>query len=76
VDLYAQPDLIADLKQLRVREYRDGKAFRLESPRKSTDEGGGTRHGDAASAFALAAWAARRVSPPFVVDRPLVLSPV
>ncbi len=75
VELYNYRDLLADLKALRVREYSNGRAFRLESPKKSSDEGGGTRHGDAASAFALAVWAARRAGPAYATqDRRLVLS--
>jgi hypothetical protein len=63
LDLYKHGDLLADLKMLRVHEYRDGRAFKLESPRRNTEAGEGTRHGDAASALGLALYGARWAQP-------------
>ncbi|MBS0208724.1 MAG: hypothetical protein JSS27_07200 [Planctomycetes bacterium] len=60
IDLFRQSDLLADLKALRVVERNYG--FRLDcGTRSSESEGAGTRHADAATAFALASLAASRV---------------
>jgi len=63
LDLFPNADLIADLKSLRVKEYSTGRSSRLESPRKSGDEGSGTRHGDTASAWGLSLLGAKHVQP-------------
>jgi len=56
IELYDEPTLLADLRNLRVVERSYG--FRLESPR--TNDGNGTRHGDTATALSLALHIARR----------------
>jgi len=72
VDLYPDQALLSDLRSLRVEERQYG--FRLTSPR-GTNEAGGTRHGDCASAFSLAAIAAKQVRAPAIGRRgSLVLS--
>jgi phage terminase large subunit-like protein len=67
VDLYREGDLLADLRALRVVERQYG--FRLDSPRDARG------HGDAASAFVLAALAARRMrGGPAVLQGPLLVA--
>ncbi len=51
IDLYDDPDLIADLKALQTKE--SGMRIRLVSPEKEGEEAG-TGHGDLASAMAFA----------------------
>jgi hypothetical protein len=52
LELYAQPDLLAELRRLRTR-YTAGRAM-VDNPRV------GGSHGDIAQALALATWALRR----------------
>lgn len=75
IDLFDEPDLLADLRALRVVERSYG--WRLESPRANGGQETGTRHGDTAAALMLALLGARRYRAESAAryDRPLVLSP-
>jgi hypothetical protein len=66
IELWPEPSLLADLRNLRVVEKSYG--VRLESPRKSGGEG--TRHGDTATALSIALHVARRFafSPPAIAN--------
>ncbi len=55
IDLFPHEDLIADVRNLRIKESLFG--YRLESPRGGQT---GTRHGDTATALSLALHASRR----------------
>jgi hypothetical protein len=60
VDLYNEPDLLADLRRARIVE--KGYGFRLDMMARGDAQGSGTRHGDAATAFALSLLMAKRFS--------------
>ena len=68
IELYPQPDLLADLRELRLKETNRGT--RIESPRSTRG------HGDAATAFVLALYGLKGIhrSGPPRVRRPLVCS--
>ena len=57
LSLYDHPELIADLKAMRITEKANG-AYRLEMARGNED---GTSHGDAATALAIALEASRAI---------------
>lgn len=73
IDLYPDETLLADLRNLRAVEKQYG--VRLESPRTKT--GTGTRHGDAATALAIALHTVRNcvARQPTTVNRPLICWP-
>lgn len=75
IDIFDHPSLLADLRALRVEERAYG--VRLVSPRNAG--GDATKHGDTATALALALLAARRYgnapAAPVTVEGPLLVYP-
>lgn len=67
IDLFNHPDLLADLRALRVKEKQYG--FRLESARRTSDDESGTRHADSATALCIGLFLAGKSSTARIGDK-------